>query len=115
MRIHHIALRTPDVARLEAFYAGVVGLTVRVRPSERATWLDAAGAVVMIEQAESGEPKVPGGTMDLVAFAMAGAEKEALVERLTQAGVAVESKTTFTLYFRDPDGRRVGVSDYPFA
>ncbi|MGK0362643.1 MAG: hypothetical protein ACI9U2_004964 [Bradymonadia bacterium] len=28
--------------------------------------------------------------------------------------VAIESETEHTTYFRDPDGRRVGVSNYTF-
>jgi catechol-2,3-dioxygenase len=115
MRIHHIALRTRDVARLEAFYTGVVGLDVARRPGERAVWVEAEGVVVMIERAEPGEPEVPSGSMDLLAFAMEAHEKLALVARLERAGIAVESQTAYTLYFRDPDGRRVGVSDYRFA
>ena len=31
------------------------------------------------------------------------------------AGVRVEDRTEHTLYFRDPDGRRLGVSSYEFA
>jgi hypothetical protein len=35
--------------------------------------------------------------------------------RLAAAGVAVEAQTEFTLYFRDPDGRRVALSAYDFG
>ncbi len=115
MRIHHIALRTRDVARLEAFYTGVIGVPLGSRRGERAAWLDAAGVVVMIEQAAEGEPGVPAATMELLAFAMDAREMGALHHRLEAAGVAVESRTAHTVYFRDPDGRRVGVSDYAFA
>ena len=57
MRIHHLAFRSGDIARLERFYVEVLGLA--------------------------------------------------------RAGVAVEAATEFTLYVRDPDGRRVGLSSYP--
>ena len=59
----------------------------------------------MLEPAGPGEPAVPRGTMDLVAFAVD--DKETL-----RARVDVEAETAHTLYFRDPDGRRVALSDY---
>jgi catechol 2,3-dioxygenase-like lactoylglutathione lyase family enzyme len=108
MRIHHLALRTPDVARLERFYAGVLGLPVVRRDETRGNvWLGAGGTVVMLEAAAPAEPAVPSGTQELVAFG---------VERIAdwRSRVDVEAETAHTLYFRDPDGRRVAVSDYDF-
>jgi catechol 2,3-dioxygenase-like lactoylglutathione lyase family enzyme len=108
MRIHHLALRTRDVARLERFYAGVLGLAVVKRDEARGSvWMDAGGAVLMIERAAEAEPEIARGTLELVAFAVAriGDWRER---------VPVEAETANTLYFRDPDGRRVAVSDYDF-
>lgn len=113
MRIHHIALRTRDLARLEAFYAGLLGLPAVRRAPERSVWLDAEGAVVMLERADAEELTLPPGTKETLAFAVAPGERAALVQRLAGAGVAVESETDFTTYVRDPDGRRVAVSHYP--
>lgn len=99
-------MRSTDVSRLERFYAGVLGLRVVKRdPARGSVWLDAGGTVLMLERAQDGEPAVPGGTMELVAFAVE--DKERWRDR-----VAVEAETAHTLYFRDPDGRRVAVSDY---
>jgi catechol 2,3-dioxygenase-like lactoylglutathione lyase family enzyme len=109
MRVHHIAFRTADVARLEAFYTGVLGFTVARRQGDYSVWLDAGGALLMLERAEPGEPPVPHGSMELVAFA-APPEHEA---RLAAAGIAIEARTAFTVYFRDPDGRRIALSHYP--
>jgi glyoxylase I family protein len=108
VRIHHVALRSRDVPALEAFYAGMLGLPVLRRDAARGTvWLDAEGTVLMLEPADAGEPDVADGTMELVAFAVAGLGP-------WRAKVAVESETERTLYFRDPDGRRVAVSTYVF-
>jgi catechol 2,3-dioxygenase-like lactoylglutathione lyase family enzyme len=108
VRIHHVALRTRDLARLDRFYATVLGLRVVRRDDARGSvWLDAGGTVLMLERAGADEPVVPAGTMDLVAFAVD--DKETWRNR-----VAVEAETEHTLYFRDPDGRRVAVSSYPF-
>jgi catechol 2,3-dioxygenase-like lactoylglutathione lyase family enzyme len=110
VRIHHVALRSADVARLERFYAATLGLAVLRRDEARGSvWLDAEGVVLMIERAEPGEALVAEGSMELVAFAVD--DKEAWRDRVGP----VEAETAHTLYFRDPDGRRVAVSDYSFA
>jgi catechol-2,3-dioxygenase len=115
MQLHHVALRTGDVIRLEGFYAGVLGLRVRARHDGRSVWLEAGGAVLMIELAGEREPQVPEGSMELVAFAVDAREREEWRQRLARAGVGIEGETAQTLYFRDPDGRRVGLSSYSFG
>jgi glyoxylase I family protein len=112
--IHHLALRTADPDALERFYGGVVGLGVRRRDATRGSvWLDAGATVVMIETVAPGEPRAPAGAMDLVAFAID--DKDAWRRRLVGAGVAIEDETPYTLYVRDPDGRRVGFSTFVFG
>ena len=114
MRIHHAALRTADVEQLQSFYAGVLGLSVRRGARDGSVWLDAEGTVLMIERAAVGEPAVTRGTMHFLAFTMGEESKEAWRERIERFGIRIEAETAYTLYFRDPDGRRVAVSDYPF-
>lgn len=113
MRIHHVALRTVDLARLERFYVGLLGLAVLRRNEERSTWLDAGGTIVMLERSDGQEPAIPIGTKELVAFAVEAHEGNTLRGRLEAAGVVVEDETRFTVYVRDPDGRRIGLSSYP--
>jgi catechol 2,3-dioxygenase-like lactoylglutathione lyase family enzyme len=111
VRVHHIALRTGDVEALVSFYGTTLGLDVTRRGGPGGSvWLDAGGTIIMIERADAAEQTIPPGTMELVAFAVQ--DKEAWRERLATASVAIESETAFTLYFRDPDGRRVAVSTY---
>lgn len=110
-RIHHVALRTRDLARLERFYADVVGLPALRRAAGR-VWLAAGGAVVMLEAAEPGEPEIPANCKEFLAFAIDASEAGAARARLARAGVPIESETAATVYFRDPDGRRVGFSHY---
>lgn len=114
MRVHHLALRTPDLARLESFYVDLLGLAVQ-RRTERSIWLDAGGTIVMLERSEPGEPSVDPRSMELACFAVVADEGAAFRRRLAAAGVTVEDRTRFTLYVRDPDGRRVGLSSYPEA
>lgn len=105
--IHHLAFRTRALARLERFYTEVLGLAV-TRRTERSVWLAAGATILMLERAETDEPEVVSGSMELVAFA-ATAELRARVE----GAVPIEGRTSYSLYFRDPDGRRVGISSYP--
>lgn len=113
MRIHHVALRTDHLERLEAFYAGLLGLAVTRRQEGRSVWLDAAGSILMLERREPGEPDVDRASMEMVAFAVEPARGRALEDALTRAGHAVEGRTASTIYVRDPDGRRVGLSAWP--
>jgi catechol 2,3-dioxygenase-like lactoylglutathione lyase family enzyme len=111
MRIHHIALRTRDLPRLQDFYLEALGLEPSsVRGS--GVWLQAGEAMVMLDEAEESEPDVPEGSRELVAFAVEPGQLPAFEARLARHGVAIEARTRHTLYFRDPDGRRVGVSQY---
>ena len=112
MRIHHIALRTRDLPRLEAFYARVLGLVVTRRDGERSVWLRSGDAIVMLELAGQDEPAVPAGTRELVAFAIETEERAERERALADRGIAIEARTDFTLYFRDPDGRRLALSCY---
>ncbi len=103
-------MRTHDLPRLEGFYTSVLGLPVLRRDYARGSvWLEAGGAVLMIERAAPGEPAMPDGTKELLAFAIDVAARDAW-----RAKVKVEAETEHTLYFRDPDGRRLAVSSYPW-
>ena len=114
LRLHHVALRARDPSITTDFYASVLGLAVVRRDTERGSvWLDACGVVFMVEQAEPGEPPLAPNSKELLAFAVD--DREAWRLRLAAAGIAIEAETPHTLYFRDPDGRRVAVSTYVFS
>ncbi len=108
--IHHLALRTRDVDGLLAFYRAWFRLDIVRDARPRAVWLGLGEGVLMIELATASEPSVPRGSLELVAFRVTVEERQALRIKL---GSALEAETEHTLYFRDPDGRRVGVSSYP--
>jgi catechol 2,3-dioxygenase-like lactoylglutathione lyase family enzyme len=104
-------MRTADLPRLEQFYAGTLGLKVLRRDDARGSvWLDAGGAVLMLERAAPGEAGVPPDGRELLAFAL----DDTATRDAWRSRVAVEAETEHTLYFRDPDGRRVALSSYPF-
>ena len=106
VKVHHIALRTNRRRALERFYGETLGLPT-IQKTTRSTWLDAGGTIVMIEKRGRGEPAIPKGSLELLAFAVTKRAHAALRKKL-----AIEASTEFTSYFRDPDGRRVAVSHY---
>lgn len=113
MRIHHVALRVADLERSLAFYAGVLGLPERRRALEagvlRAVWLEMDGAILMIERSLRGDGPAE-GSGHLLAFAVD--DLSGWQARLAAAGVRVDDRTPSTLYVRDPDGHRVGLTVY---
>lgn len=113
--IHHLALRVADLEKARAFYSDLLGLAERERQEDaqglRAIWLDAGPVVLMLERALRGKGD-PSGSGHLLALAVP--DLGGWEERLRAAGVAVVDRTEHTLYFRDPDGHRVGVSDFRF-
>lgn len=111
--LHHLALRSPDLERLLAFYQRWFGFSLLRDARPRSVWLAIApGAVLMLERAEPDEPPIAPGSRELIAFAMPAGERALVRERLTSAGL-LEAASEHTLYFRDPDGRRVALSSYP--
>ena len=114
--IHHLALRVADVERSRAFYADVLGLGERRRFEDeggtlRSVWLAAGPVVVMLErQLKGAGPDTGSGHV----LALAVEDLHSWEERLRAAGVRVDDRTAYTLYLRDPDGHRVGLSVYRF-
>jgi catechol-2,3-dioxygenase len=117
--VHHLALRTPDPSRLERFYAGILGLRVARRDAARSSiWLEAGTVIVMIEAAAEDEPGPDRASQELLAFGIDPRSQHpdlpAWRKRLAESSVAIEAETPFTLYFRDPEGRRLALSTYVF-
>lgn len=114
VRVHHVALRVADCEKAAAFYSGLLGLPERRRlegeGGPRAIWLQAGGALLMLERALRGAGAQE-GSGHLLAFAVEDIEE--WEGRLRAAGIRIEDRTAHTLYVRDPDGHRVGLSSYP--
>lgn len=113
-RLHHLALRTRDVDGLVSFYERWFGLSVVRDARPRSVWLGVGDAVLMIEAADANEPTPLASSMELTAFAVSHDQRTRLRDELVRAAL-LEGETQHTLYFRDPDGRRVGVSSYPLS
>ena len=113
-RLHHLALRTRDVDRLVAFYRDVLQLPLWPRQAGNGVWLALDGAVLMIERAGDDEPAPSPNSRELLAMSAPGDDLPLARAHLAQHGVSIEAETAHTLYFRDPDGRRMALSDFAF-
>jgi glyoxylase I family protein len=120
--VHHLAVKVADLTAAEAFYVGVLGLQVLRRwPSangeqDRSVWLDLGmGAFLALERAEGeGNGKAEGEPgIHLLALRIGREEREGWVARLGREGYEVYQQTEFTIYVRDPEGNRVGLSHWP--
>jgi catechol 2,3-dioxygenase-like lactoylglutathione lyase family enzyme len=107
MRLHHVALFTPHPSHLASFYAEIFGLDVtRVNDDAagvRSVWLQSDATILMVERGERGRNGV-------LVFAAEPGSAPHWSARF--AGIE-DGATEFTLYARDPDGNRCGVSSYP--
>ena len=115
MRVHHLAFRTRRLAELEAFYVELLELKVLRREQGRSVWLAAGEIVMMLELAGEDEPAPSRGSLELVAFGVSQSNQARLERALALRQIPIEGRTSFTVYFRDPDGRRVGASSYEFV
>lgn len=113
--VHHVAVQVLDLERARAFYVDVLGLA-EVRRQPHSIWVQAGATIVMLERGSAPravEWKAPDAGLHLLAFAIPESEREQWRAKLTAAGAPLEGETGFTLYTRDPDGTRLGLSHYP--
>lgn len=123
---HHLAIQVRDLPAVERFYRQTLGLTeLRRWPAQdgagdRSVWLDAGdGAFIALERVAGGataredEARAARPGLHLIALRIQRAARGDWERRLSAAGVTVESRTAFTLYVRDPEGNRVGLSHWP--
>jgi catechol 2,3-dioxygenase-like lactoylglutathione lyase family enzyme len=121
---HHLAVQCADLARCERFYRDVLGLAVLKRwPSpdggDRSVWLSLGDGFLALERAS--EAAVAGSFssgragLHLLALRIDAARRAEWEARLAENGVEVVHRTSWTLYVRDPEGNRIGLSHHPDA
>ena len=125
---HHLAIQVRDLTTVEGFYRDVLGLAVMRRwpatdgaTPERSVWLDTGDGgflaleriTVVVPPAAAAPARAAQPGLHLVALRIERAARAAWEQRLADADVAVEARTAFTLYVRDPEGNRVGLSHWP--
>jgi catechol-2,3-dioxygenase len=105
--VYEIAIRVKDLARAEAFYTGILGLSEGIRDTKR-NWLflrAGGNAGMIVLQEDKGE-----WPTQHFAFTVDEADLEIAAKALAEKGVAV-SEPSFhewvpatSIYFDDPDG-----------
>jgi len=125
--LHHLAIQCADLERCERFYRDVLGLRVTRRwpredgEGDRSVWFatgeEPGGAFIALERADR-QPEerawrdgTPG--LHLAAFRIPAAERARWEARLAAAGVPIVHRSRWTLYVRDPEGNRIGLSHHP--
>jgi len=129
---HHLAIKCVDLAACERFYREVLGLELLRRwpnedGSDRSVWLGVGDGFIALERAalgrEAKEAEAPAAAvasfrdaragLHLFALRISPQERSHWEARFQACGVAVVHRTRFTLYVRDPEGNRIGLSHYP--
>jgi len=123
--IHHVAIQVRDLAAAEAFYGGVLGLPVLRRwqgdDGERSIWFDLHDGGFLAVERVAGKPQPHEGFytddlgIHLVALAIVRGTRGDWEAHLAAAGVEIVHRTDYTLYVRDPEGNRIGLSHWPEA
>lgn len=110
--LHHLALRTASIEAVALFYQQILGLAVVRDARPRSLWLRlGGGALLMIEALGPGEPAPDPASMEMFAFAVTDAEKARVRGEAVERG-CFDGESAWTVYLRDPDGRRLGVSTW---
>jgi len=120
---HHLAIQVRDLEASARFYSGVLGLPELARHhrpdgSLRAIWVGVPGGGFLALEQVSGAP-VPSLFRDerpglfLLALRIAREDRDEIASRVRAQGLTLEHETRWTLYVRDPEGNRVGLSHHP--
>ncbi len=122
--IHHVAIQARDLERVAAFYRDVLGLAELRRwhtpdGSLRSIWLGCGEGFVAIEHAGQGalpssqEFRDPAPGLHVVALRIDRDERDRIEAVLERIGAPVVHRTRWSIFVRDPEGNRVGLTHYP--
>lgn len=120
--IHHLAVKLRDLERAIPFYRDVLGLPELKRHhhpdgSLRSVWLELGqGAFLALEQATRGDPEGESeeeAGWHLIALRIRPDERARVEAHLEARGVEIHRRSRWTLYVRDPEGNRIGLSHHP--
>jgi glyoxylase I family protein len=123
---HHLAIQVKDLPGAVRFYAEVLGLKVVRRwpredgsPGERSVWLSVGEGeeFIALESCDVDRPPTPfrdpHGGLHLLALRISPNDRHAWERTLAERGIDIVHRTRWTVYLRDPEGNRIGLSHYP--
>jgi hypothetical protein len=112
LEFHHLALRTSDVPGLAAWYRDMFDLIEARDLMPKSIWLGLAhDSMLMIEAREPGEPAPTTSSLEMFAMRVTPVFRQEVKRRAVERG-CLDGETEHTVYVRDPEGRRVGVSTF---
>jgi len=126
--LHHIAIQCRDLPAMVRFYERALRLRVERRwPSDRpedrggdrSVWLRLGTGVVALERCTGASTVVdwqsdkPG--MHLLALEISWQNRGVWRDHLVYCGAEIAFESAWTLYVRDPEGNRIGLSHFPFT
>lgn len=127
--VHHLAIQCRDLPVMVRFYERVLRLKIERRwPSsdhtdeaggDRSVWLRSGTSVLALERCE-GEAPVPAWQsatpgLHLLALEISWQNRDTWLGHLKHCGVEVVFESAWTIYLRDPEGNRIGLSHFPFT
>jgi len=130
---HHLAIQVRDLPRAERFYVEALGLSVLRRwpwsaedlahgkSGERSLWISVGASTgdefIALEACDADPPETPfrdpHGGLHLLALRIEANTRARWISWLESRGVEIVHRTRWTLYVRDPEGNRIGLSHYP--
>jgi catechol 2,3-dioxygenase-like lactoylglutathione lyase family enzyme len=122
---HHLAIQVKDLRAAERFYVEVLGLKVVKRwpneggQGERSLWLSvgAGEEFLALEACDVDRLPMPfrdpHGGLHLLALRILASDREEWERKFAALGIEVVHRTRWTLYVRDPEGNRLGLSHFP--
>jgi len=126
MTLNHLAVKTHNVEGLAKFYTDILDLKETRRHNDehglRSIWLKIGTSILMVERSRStitqdGKKLTPFSDdppgYHLIAFTIDEDEKNLWRQRLSSEKIRIENESEYTIYFRDPEGNRIGLSSFP--
>ena len=123
--IHHLAIQCHDVRGMVHFYEQVLRLPVVRRwpdknhhvARDRSVWMGVGASFIALErvddEAEPSPWRSPTPCMHLVALQIFPWNRQLWRDHLALHDVPIVLESQWTLYVRDPEGNRVGLSHFP--
>ena len=121
--LNHIAIKSKQVEVLSDFYRRVLELpllkTFKDENGLRSIWLSLGTSILMLERSDYDEDKASTRTgffvdkpgYHLLAFTVSIEKQSVLRASLHDLEIKIEHESEYTIYFRDPDGNRIGLSN----
>ncbi len=120
---HHLAIQVQDLERVLGFYRDLLGLPEQQRHlredgSLRSVWVGLPdGGFLALEACTEPPRPEPFRRNDpgylLLALRIDPAARSEVERELESRGVEIVHRTRWTLYVRDPEGNRIGLSHHP--